>query len=34
MICTPDEGVEPKRREVNLLLCLLFIQCVHFIIYN
>ena len=23
-ICTPDEGAKPKRREVNLLLCLLF----------
>ena len=23
-ICTPDEGVRPKRRKVNLLLCLLF----------
>ena len=23
-ICSPDEGVKPKRHEVNLLLCLLF----------
>ena len=30
--CTPDEGAKPKRREVNLLLCLLFNVIILFII--